>query len=223
MSDTEHEDEATEEQTTFTDEPDTEEPDTDEEHEDEEDEETPEEPAEADALARITEIDKKLEGLRKHVARRMSEILGDDAQYYVEDPISQWSGIPGWMPPMDIPPEVAAQLYHLLGQHAPADYQEDTHSQACRSCNGFGEVASGSKVIGQDRLTCVECAGMGWVATDDARRPRSGTAANGLSASVPPVSEAASAVPETSWDDDPRVVELRQLGVAVIPPYVPSA
>jgi hypothetical protein len=220
VSDTEHDDEVTEEEVTFTGEPAEDDTDDGEDDETAEDEETEAEPAEADALARITEIDKKLEGLRKHVARRMSEILGDDAQYYVEDPISRWSGIPGWMPPIDVPPDVAGELYHLLGQHAPSDYQEDAHSAACRSCNGFGEVASGSKVIGQDRLTCVECTGMGWVPTDEARRPRAGAALNGPTIQSPAVSTVASVLPETPEDEDPRAVELRQLGYAVIPPYV---
>lgn len=177
-------------------------------------------PVEDDALARVQAIDKKLDGVRKYVARKMGEILGEDAQYYVEDPISRWSGIPGWMPPMDVPPDVAAELYHLLGQHAPSDYQADTHSQACEACNGFGEVATGSKLIGQDKLPCIECAGNGWVPTDDKRRTSAPVAANGLTPSYPPPSPLGSSVPDTPAEEDPEVIRLRQLGYAVIPPMV---
>jgi hypothetical protein len=188
-----------------------------------EQEQQPAEPSEPDALARITEIDKKLEGLRKHVATRMGVILGEDAQYYVEDPISRWSGVPGWMPPIDLPPDVAAELYHLLGMRSPTDLLPDPHSMECDECGGEGVNLTKSKVQGQTELPCVKCETRGWLPTDDARRAKGATVTNGLAPSYPPPSPVASAVPETQPDEDPRAVELRQLGYAVIPPYVTAS
>lgn len=192
--------------------------------------ETPEQPTEPEQPAEppaegiqtpeeIEAIAKKLEGLQKHVSKRLGDILGDDAPLYQPCPVCTSFQTPGFVPPIPPPIDVQTEIYHYLGQAAPSDYQEDSHSAVCSKCGGWGEVATGSKVQGQDRLPCIECGGMGWVATDDARRARSGLAPNGLSPSFPPPALEASAMPEQPAEDDPRVAELRREGYAVIPPY----
>jgi hypothetical protein len=173
---------------------------------------------EADSYARVEEIGKQLDKLRQHVAKRLGAILGDDAPFYTECELCTPFGVPGFRPPVDLPPEVQGALYHLLGQHAPSDYQPDKHSTGCPSCNGFGEVATGSKIIGQDRLPCVECNGNGWQATDDARRSKIGAALNGPTPAEPAPAYAASVVPDISQEDEAEVARLRGLGYAVIPP-----
>jgi hypothetical protein len=77
-----------------------------------------------------------------------------------------------------------------------------------------------SKVFGQTEMSCVKCNGLGWLPTDDARRPKGTTAANGVTATYPAPAQEASALPNTQAEEDPDVVRLRQLGYAIIPPYV---
>jgi hypothetical protein len=204
------------------DEPDADEDDPSEDDEPDEAEQEPE-PEQDDALdteAQAAEIGKKLDGLGKHVAKRMGDILGDDAALYAPCPACTPWQTPGWVPPVDPPPDVQAALLHYMGQNAPSDYQADTHSTVCPSCNGFGEVATGSKVFGQQNLTCVECAGNGWQPTDEKRAPKFGAASNGPAPTYPPPSAVASALPDLPVEEDPEVIRLRQLGYAVIPPMV---
>lgn len=185
-------------------------------------EEPPEPPSEPETQARMEEIGKALDKLQKHVAKRLGEILGDDAPFYVPCELCTPFQTPGMRPPIDPPPDVAAALWHLLGQHSPTDYQADTHSTVCSRCAGFGEVATGSKVPGQTQLPCVECKGLGWTPTDDARAPGFGTVANGPTPLYPPPSPDVSALPAPDEPDPPEVTALKAKGYTIIRPFVPA-
>lgn len=189
--------------------------------------EPPQEPQEPPAVpeseARIEQISGQLEKLNKHVAKRLGEILGDDAPFFETCEICSFSNTPGMRPSGPLPAEVQGAVYQALGQASPDEYVEDTHSQVCSECNGFGEVATGSKVGGQAHLSCVNCTGLGWVPTDDARRSRYGTAPNGVQPQA--LESAGGNAPQATppAELDPRVRELQAEGYAVIPPYVPTS
>jgi hypothetical protein len=168
-----------------------------------------EEPAEEqqqaeESQARIERVHAQLEKLNKHTAKRLGEILGDDAPFFETCEICSFSNTPGMRPSGPLPPEVQAAVYAALGQASPSDYQTDSHATACPECNGFGEVATGSKVQGQDRLPCVACTGLGWVPTDES--------AGGNAPQATPPAEL-----------DPRAVELQREGFVVIAPYKATA
>jgi hypothetical protein len=73
--------------------------------------------------------------------------------------------------------------------------------------------------MGQDRLPCVECSGLGWQATDDRRRAGSRAVVNGPAPTLPPPAPEMSYMPEISAEDLAEVQRLRDRGYAVIPPY----
>ena len=222
MSDTEHEDEVTEEQTTFTADPDEEEPDTDEDAEDEETEQEQEQESDVDSSAKMKQLDAYAIRARKYLAKNMGEVLEEAANEYTECPFCNFTNTPGFVHMSPCPPELLGVVHQWTNTASPADLTPDPHSEECPECGGHGKNLMPTKVPEQAEAVCVKCKGNGWLPIDAARGGGPGTASNGLTAVYPPVSEVASAVPETSWDDDPRVIELRQLGVAVIPPYVPA-
>lgn len=174
---------------------------------------------EPSSFARMEEIGKKLDLLQKHVAKRMGEILGDDVALFEICEICSFSNTPGWRPSGPLPDDVVTAIRHALGQAAPSDYLPDTHSQVCPECAGWGQVASGSKVQGQDLLSCKNCNGMGWKATDEARQPNY----NGQAPTTPAGQfEAVAPPPET----DPAVAAalelVREAGFTAVPPYRPT-
>jgi hypothetical protein len=202
------------------DEPDADEDDPSEDDEPDELEQEPE-PEQDDALdteAQAAEIGKKLDGLGKHVAKRMGDILGDDAALYAPCPACTPWQTPGWVPPVDPPPDVQAALLHYMGQRAASDLLPDPHSERCPECNGEGANEMPTNVAEQKVATCVKCSGKGWLALDAARGGAPSVATNGPAPTYPPPSAVASALPDLPVEDDPRVTELRQMGYAVIPP-----
>lgn len=170
--------------------------------------------------AMLEERGKRFEKLSQHVAKRTGEILGDDVQIVQECPCCTYWGMPGWIPTVNPPQDLAAVLLHYLGQHAPTDYRPDTHSKACEACGGMGEVASGSRVFGQERLPCVECASNGWVATDDERRSRLLSLRNGEHPPTFPAAPADAAMSPNAEPEPPEAAELRARGYIVMPPII---
>lgn len=188
----------------------------------------PQEPAdepapEPSSEAVMEEIGKKLDALNKTVATRIATILGDNAlDFEVCDLCSYWN-TPGWRHKGHLPEDLKAQMAYLIGQRADADFCSDAHSTACSSCGGEGAVLTGSKVVGQDKLPCVECEGMGWVPTDDARRRGRLQLANGPTATALGVTPQDAAMSPTPQEEDPEVAALRAKGYVVVPPIAASA
>jgi hypothetical protein len=181
----------------------------------------PEQDTGIESSAHIEAIGKKLDNLNKYVARKMGEILGDDAQLFELCEICTFSQTPGWRPSGPLPSEVVTAVMHALGRHATSDYKPDTHSKACDDCGGLGSVATGSQVPGQDKLPCVECKGLGWLATDAERGGFSGASLNGPQPATP--AETAGPQPDPSEYDTLTVAEMKARGGVVIPPYVQAA
>lgn len=164
---------------------------------------------------------KQLEGLNKHVTRRLGEIFGDDAVDLVPCPVCAYWSMPGWIPPVELPDEVRAIMQHLLGQHAASDYKRDNYSHICEECYGLGETRSGSKKPGYELVVCIPCGGKGWVAVGPERGgplqavPNSAPAHVTLT-SVPDAPQYAPRPEKT-----PEVLALEGAGYTVIPPWVP--
>jgi hypothetical protein len=164
---------------------------------------------------------KSLEGLRKHVTRRLGEIFGDDAVGLVECPVCTYWSMPGWVPPVEMPEEVKATILHLVGQHAPTDYRKDNYSRVCDECGGLGETATGSLVQGQAYLPCYACSARGWIAVGPERAGGLRAVQNGPGLAAVHAVEPAAVQYAPPPADTPEISELKRAGYVVIPPMAP--
>jgi hypothetical protein len=119
--------------------------------------------AEVESFARMEEIGKKLDGLQKHVAKRLGDILGEDVTMFEECEVCSYSNTPGWRPKGPYPEEVAANVRGVLGELAPSEYLPDPYTNTCNTCNGRGLTRSGSSVANMELVTCIPCGGKGWI------------------------------------------------------------
>jgi len=126
--------------------------------------EEPEQPQEEPQALSEREIEARLTKLNKEGerhAKRVVEVMGESmADLHVCELC--WPFAPGFrFEP--IPDQQRAAVMLLLGMSGVGNYVHDRHSDACGDCNGWGLVATGSKVAGQDALTCMNCGGKGWM------------------------------------------------------------
>lgn len=171
-----------------------------------------------ESQARIDEVGKKLEGLQKHVTKRLGEILGDDATEIVPCPCCTAFGMPGWVWPIAPPDDVKAELYHYLGSFAPTDYKKDSYSRECEKCGGLGETLTGSKVPNMGTITCYDCKGMGWVPVGDERAGNRAPIPNLPNGNGLDSAEGQLLTPAAEITDTPEVAALKRQGYVVIPP-----
>ncbi len=194
------------------------EPEQDGDEDEDEDDEEPEQTQQApESSAVIEEIGKKLDQLNKHVAKRMGDILGEDAQLYRPCMCSELFQTPGWLPPIDPPPDAQAFMHHWMGEHAISDFKPDNFSRVCDVCGGLGMTATGSQVQGQQTLPCIPCKSLGWVPVGPEREgpgaytPPTAPQTNGVTA-TPPIQPVQAA-------DTPEIAALKQAGYTVIAPF----
>lgn len=168
------------------------------------------------------ETAKAIQRVRKYVEKNKDEILGDMAEGWAECLVCTYWQIPGWMPMEPAPPEVHASLLGWLGQRPEEEYKPDNYSRECDSCNGLGQTATGSKVFGQEHLTCVPCKGMGWIAVGPERQ--GGYAAQPPNGAPGGYDQGGSGRTQAqpAPEDTPEIAALKAQGYAVIPPYVPN-
>lgn len=176
-----------------------------------------------DSQAQMEEIGKKLDGLTKHVARRMSEILGESANDFEECELCTYWNTPGWRFKGPLPEAVTDALRAALGEHSADAWKADEYSRACDKCNGIGQVLTGSKAPGQETIQCIKCHGMGWVPIGNERASGVFAIPNGPTPQAP-----ATVAPVTpSAPDTPEVAAAKALlqksGHMVIDPFVPAA
>lgn len=165
------------------------------------------------------EIESRLDKLNREGerhAKRVHEIMAEAMRDLTPCELC-WPFAPGFrFEP--IPDDQRAAVMLTLGVSEVANYAEDTHSQACADCRGWGVVATGSKVQGQEALTCMNCNGRGWMG-DRATGP---VAAPPLSPMSEPANGAPEVVPHT-----PEVAEAIRIakaaGAIVIEPTIPAA
>ena len=110
------------------------------------------------------EIEKGLQALEKEAqrhAKRIGEIMEEDAQHLVRCELCQ-PLIPGFRWPQ-VPDDQRAAVMLAIGFEPKRQLQPDKRAHACPECAGEGLVDTGSKVQGQDALACIDCGGCGWV------------------------------------------------------------
>ena len=184
---------------------------------DDEPDEPDEDPSQGRALSEA-EIDKrgqKLGAENVRHAKRVSEIMADDAPDLIPCPVCM-DGIAGWvfLPEVSqLPPEAITRIRQLIGLPDLTTYDQAKFAVQCPDCHGMGEVKTGSLVNGFEVTTCETCNKQGWVRTGPYQR--NGTA----DVNLPPIlTGPLVAGPE---QPDPEIAHLRERGFTVIPPMQP--
>lgn len=171
-----------------------------------------------DAAAPLTEKEierayKKLESLRTTNARRIGEILKEDAQVLVPCPVC--SGFaPGFVWPREVSPpseEAVAGMRALMGDAAREQLKPHPDAEPCETCDCLGQVVTPSHVPGYDVVPCPSCSGAG-------RHLRAATVTNGSTPTPivtgPTVTGPATPAPELT----PELQSLREQGWLIAPP-----
>jgi rubrerythrin len=110
------------------------------------------------------EIEARFDKLRKEQerhAKRVGEILEEDAQQLLVCELC-WPLAPGFRWPL-IEEEQRSAVLTAVGISPEPDLRQDKHSTVCPDCDGYGKVATGSKVEGHKSETCMACNAFGWV------------------------------------------------------------
>ena len=169
----------------------------------------PEQPSEKE----IEQTYKKLDAETARHVKRVAELVGEDAFAHLVvcelcDP-----SMPGFRWPQPPSDEVKAAVRMAIGDRQPENWQADTYSRRCDSCQGLGEVLTGSQVRGQETLGCLECGSRGWIPIGPERgRP------NVLTLQPPPVDPEQPPAIVPPADDPPEVAALKAAGYVVIKP-----
>lgn len=122
----------------------------------------PEPEDEASILRRIKDINEKVDREDERHVKRYREIMGDDFdQTYKECPLCQ---LAGWAFPYEgqMLEDQRAAVSIVLGEGGGTDYQHAPWAETCITCQGNGEVLSGSNTQGGRLIVCRECNGQGW-------------------------------------------------------------
>lgn len=172
---------------------------------------------EPESESAIEAIGKEQDRVKKYVARNMDQILGEEAMNYTECIVCNYWNTPGWMRIEECPPEVALVLHQYMGAHAPDEYAKDTAARECDGCHGLGEVLTGSKVLGQERLACTVCKGAGWLAVGPERNANTMHVGNGPTALIAVPADSAQPELEASLQLTPEAEAAKRQGYLVIP------
>lgn len=148
-------------------------------------------------------------------ARRVSEIMADDATALIQCPVCM-DGIAGWIYPPDVAPlpdEAVARIRQVIGLPDLTTFEDATDASQCPACKGLGKVKTGSNVPGYEVKECGRCASRGWISL--------GVPVNGAVLEEPAGEIMTGPTVYPVENDDPQVRQLRQRGFTVIPPMQP--
>jgi len=136
---------------------------------------------------------KRIDRAVKRMVDTLKEVLAEESQFL--DPCPRCADdFPGliWQPSVkQVLPQTRAAVMISMGEDPDPTLNPDPRANRCGTCDGWGKVATGSRVHRQDKLECTECAGRGWIG------PRAATlTANGSSYTT-------IELPPTSADSEP--------------------
>lgn len=160
---------------------------------------------------------KKLDTLRDNTAKRVSDILGEDAIAYRPCPLCA-DGVVGHVPDVAgggaVPDEVFAAVQRYLGLPDPDTFSNHPNFKRCEACKGRGEVITGSSVPNYMLTGCPECGTKGYIV--DGQLPVPG-ATNGTTEPAPVITG-----PTAPDNLPPEAVRLKELGYMIVPPMQPT-
>ena len=154
---------------------------------------------------------KKLDQLAAHVAKRYSDILGDELDGFTICPLcAPW--FPGIRLQVMPDYETVAAVKVAIGEDPDPPLTNDHYSKVCEDCGGLGKVLTGSKVMGQTTAQCIPCKGRGWLAIGPEREQGSI-----LSPAAPPT-PLGNGAPPVLDTEPPEAAALKALGYIVVAP-----
>lgn len=174
----------------------------------------PQEAPQATSDLDLERVSKKVDGAANRYSSALKAHLGDDLGGWVACPLCA-SGWPGIVLPRVPERDTVEQVKAFIGEPTQPDYLPDTHSSPCKTCAGYGVVATGSKVNGRGNVSCLECKGLGYLAHHAERESGAVTAGNGA-VTPPAYVQDAPQLPEP-----PEVARLKELGYIVVEPVAP--
>lgn len=177
---------------------------------------TPEATVRAMSEREIERVNRKLESEARRHATNVLNIMGDDANVLEQCPLCL-PLIPGFRYPYPPQAEQLAAVKEAIGEPADPPLLNDAYSSLCVACAGWGAVATGSKVVGKNKVRCLDCNGLGYVPIDT-RREGVSLLGNGADPIVPQFNQ-----PLPDAPLPPEVEALRALGYIVVEPPQPIA
>lgn len=162
-------------------------------------------PPAADSRKLAEKAAKRIETANAAHARKLGEILGEEANDLVPCPRCTheslpFGGIAGFVidsPMIPIDPAMKAMVLASVGEAPAVATKPDPYARQCDTCEGAGATLSGSRTNRDRTLTCHDCEGRGWIAVGDERR--SGARA----VLTPPSPNGPTEVAEQPPDSDP--------------------
>ena len=159
---------------------------------------------------------KKLDTLRDNTAKRVSDILGEDAIAYRPCPLCA-DGVVGHVPDVAgggaVPDEVFAAVQRYLGLPDPDTFADHPNFERCPDCKGRGEVITGSSVPNYMLTGCPNCGTKGYVVKGQLPVPG---ATNGQTEPAPVITG-----PTAPDNLPPEAQRLKELGYMIVPPMQP--
>jgi hypothetical protein len=122
-------------------------------------------PVDAETLAQLEAKRKKLAQSATNWRNRVSELLGEEAQFLVPCELCE-PDIPGFHFPAELVQpwsEQHARLLDVLRSPAALEYVAATDVRTCDTCNGHGKTTTGSRVPSHEAKVCAACNGYGYV------------------------------------------------------------
>jgi hypothetical protein len=143
------------------------EPDDDEQEAEETDSETDTQEPSTDELTpqQREQQRKKLDQSATTWRNRVSQVLGEEAQFLVPCELCDPT-IPGFHWPADLEQprdELHARLIEVLKRGTGPGYVKDPDTEQCDRCKGEGKTETGSNVPGQEYRACTKCKATGFV------------------------------------------------------------
>src|SRR5207248_1800640 len=99
---------------------------------------------------------KKVDQSATTYRNRVGDLLGEAIHGFTLCPLCA-DGVMGFIPPLeDAEPssELQARLLDVLRQPSAPDFQPAPNARRCGTCDGWGQVLSGSRVAGKERIVC---------------------------------------------------------------------
>lgn len=116
------------------------------------------------SLTVTEERNKQMNAAAKTHETRLRTILGDDFAEYLPCPLCGGDAFMVATPPGVMPPEQWEAVQVASGQLKQANLKHAEYAEMCDTCDGWGQVLTGSKAEGQVAVPCRTCEGKGWKA-----------------------------------------------------------
>jgi Zn ribbon nucleic-acid-binding protein len=144
-----------------------------EEHEAEPEPEPDPEPEPPSSVTTDSDLDKRLTSEASRHEKALAKAYGDQWDARIMCPLCEAEGFLLPWQENTMPPEQYEAVKILAGDTGTPDYVPNPNWYACPTCNGYGDILTGSKRQGAELDQCPDCGGKGYRRKDfDAAQPQ---------------------------------------------------